>query len=304
MTTTKSYEILNSSWEDPTPEQPKKYPPILNLIQFLFGTFGRVFPKVAGKFAYNLFTRPMGRAKHKVSDEILETAQIFEFMYGRQILKGYEWGKGEKIILLVHGWESRGTGLRTFVPKLVHAGYRVVAFDGPAHGNSSGKQTNLPHFAGAVAAVIHHIGEVHGIIAHSFGGATTAFAMAHLDQKIAVEKLVFIAVPAKIKTVLNSAIQQLNVPPKAANAFFKIIEKKLNGVSFAETDIANIPKKVKAEDVLLVYDKTDAVVDFTSAEAIFETWDNANLLATEGHGHYRVMKNPDVVDRVCWFING
>lgn len=304
MITTKSHEILNSSWEDSTPEQPKTYPPILNLIQFLFGTLGRIFPKVAGKIAYNLFTRPIGRARHKVSDEILETAQIFEFMYGRQILKGYEWGRGDKTILLVHGWESRGTGLRTFVPKLVHAGYRVVAFDGPAHGNSTGKQTNLPHFAGAVAAAIHHIGEVHGIIAHSFGGATTAFAMAHLDQKIAVKKLVFIAVPAKLKTVLNSAIQQLNLPSKAANAFFKIIEEKLNGLSFAETDIANLSEKVKAEDVLLVYDKTDVVVKFSSAEAIFENWNNANLLATEGHGHYRMMKNPDVVDRVCWFVNG
>lgn len=304
MTTTKSYEILNSSWEDPTPEQPRQYPPILSLIQFLFGTLGRIFPKIAGKMAYYFFSRPITRARHKVSDEILETAQIFEFMYGRQILKGYEWGTGDKTILLVHGWESRGTGLRTFVPKLVKAGYRVVAFDGPAHGNSSGKQTNLPHFAGAVAAAIHHIGKVHGIIAHSFGGATTAFAMAHLDPDIAVEKLVLIAVPAKMKEVLNNAILQLNVPPNAANAFFKIIKKVLGNVPFAETDLENIPKKVKAEEVLLVYDKTDAVVNFTSAEAIFESWDNANLLVTEGHGHYRLMKNPDVIDRVCWFING
>lgn len=304
MIATKSYEILNSSWEDPTPEQPPKYPFILNFIQFLFGTLGRIFPKIAGRMAYKLFSTPISRAKHKSSDEILETAQIFEFMYGRDILKGYEWGSGDKTILLVHGWESRGTGLRTFVPKLLHAGYRVVAFDGPAHGDSGGKQTNLPHFAGAVAAAIHHIGDVYGIITHSFGGATTAFAMAHLDPFIQVEKLVFIAVPGKMKTVLNSAVNQLNVPPNAANEFYKIIEKKLKGVPFSETNIPNIGEKVKAKDVLLVYDKKDPIIKFDSAEAIFENWDNASLLATEGYGHYRVMKNPDVVDRVCWFVNG
>lgn len=304
MTTTKSYEILNTSWVDPTPEQPQSYPAILSLIQFLFGTIGRIFPKIAAKIAYKLFSTPRGRARHKASDEILETAHLFEFMYGRQILKGYEWGKGDKTILLVHGWESRGTGLRTFVPKLVHAGYRVVAFDGPAHGDSSGKQTNLPHFAGAVAAAIHHIGEVHGIIAHSFGGATTAFAMAHLDPNISIEKLVFIAVPSRLESVLRTAKKQLNLPPNAFNVFLKIIEKKLNGVPMKETNVAEIGQKVKVEDVLLIYDKSDPIIKFDNAEAIFNSWDNANLLATEGHGHYRIMKNPDVVDRVCWFVNG
>ncbi|MFT5908953.1 MAG: pimeloyl-ACP methyl ester carboxylesterase [Paraglaciecola sp.] len=304
MTTTKSYEILNTSWEDPTPEQPRKYPAILSVIQFLFGTIGRISPKTAGKVAYKLFSTPTSRARHKASDEILETAQLFEFMYGRQILKGYEWGKGDKTILLVHGWESRGTGLRTFVPKLVRAGYRVVAFDGPAHGNSSGKQTNLPHFAGAVAAAIHHLGEVYGIITHSFGGATTAFAMAHIDSNISVKKLVFIAVPSKLESVLRTATKQLNLPSNAANAFVDIIQKKLNGIPMAETDVAKIGQKVKAKDVLLVYDKTDPIIRFDNAEAIFNSWNNANLLATEGHGHYRIMKNPDVIDRVCWFVNG
>ena len=304
MITTKSYEILNTSWVDPTPEQPRSYPAILSVIQFLFGTIGRIFPKIAGRLAYKLFSTPRGRARHKASDEILETAHLFEFMYGRQILKGYEWGKGEKTILLVHGWESRGTGLRTFVPKLVHAGYRVVAFDGPAHGDSSGKQTNLPHFAGAVAAIIHHIGEVHGIITHSFGGATTAFAMAHLDPNIAVKKLVFIAVPSRLESVLSTATNQLNLSPNATNAFVDILKIKLNGIPISATNLAKISGKVKAEDVLLVYDKTDPIIKFDNAEAIFNGWNNANLLATEGHGHYRIMKNPDVVDRVCWFING
>jgi pimeloyl-ACP methyl ester carboxylesterase len=304
MITTKSYEILNSSWEDPMPEQPRKYPAILGLLQFLFGTIGRIFPKIAAKIAYKLFSTPRGRARHRISDEILETAHLFEFMYGRQILKGYEWGKGDKTILLVHGWESRGTGLRTFVPKLVHAGYRVVAFDGPAHGDSSGKQTNLPHFAGAVAAAIHHIGEVYGIITHSFGGATTAFAMAHLDADIAIKKLVFIAVPSKLESALELATKQLNLPPNAKRAFVRILEKKLNGVPMKATNLAEIGKKINVEDVLLVYDKSDPIIKFDNAEAIFESWDNANLLATEGYGHYRVMKNPDVVDRVSWFING
>lgn len=303
MTVSKTYEVLHSTWEDPTPRSTPQFSALLKLVQFSFGTLGRIFPRVSGRVAYKLFTTPRTRAKHKKSDAILETAQLFEFMYGRQILKGYQWGEGEKTVLLVHGWESRGTGLRSFVPKLVQAGFRVVAFDGPGHGNSGGKSTNLPHFAGAVTAAIHHVGDIYGIITHSFGGASAAYAMAHLDNKIAVEKIVFVAVPAKLETVLMKAMKTLNVPTKATKEFLKIIIGKLKGVPFSEADIPNIQHKVKVKEVLVVHDKKDPIVKFDSAEAIFNSWDNANLLVTEGYGHYRVMKNPDVVDRISWFMH-
>jgi len=303
MITTKTYELLQSTWQDPMPEKPRRYPTTIILVRFLFSTLGRIFPKMAGKIAYKFFSTPMKRAKHKTSDTILETARLFEFMYGKQILKGYEWGNGSKTILLVHGWESRGTGLRTFVPKLVKAGFRVIAFDGPAHGDSSGKSTNLRHFAGAVTAAIHHIGAIYGIITHSFGGVSTTYALAHLDSKIAVEKIVFVAVPAKMQTVLDGAMRTLNVPPKAVEEFYKVIIGKLENVPFSETNIPNIQQKVKVKDVLIVHDQTDPIVKFDNAEAIYKSWDNAILLATKGYGHYRVMKNPDVVDRVCWFIH-
>ena len=95
---------------------------VLKAAQFGFSTVGRIFPSKAAQIAYNLFTTPRIRARHKKSDKVLESARIFEFMYAKHILKGYEWGEGEKTILLVHGWESRGTAMRSFVPKLVSDG--------------------------------------------------------------------------------------------------------------------------------------------------------------------------------------
>jgi alpha-beta hydrolase superfamily lysophospholipase len=61
----------------------------------------------------------------------MEQAEVFEFMYKGKILKGYSWGTGKRNV--VHGWESRGTALRSFVPVLLEKGFRVVAFDAPAH---------------------------------------------------------------------------------------------------------------------------------------------------------------------------
>ncbi|NUO03188.1 MAG: alpha/beta hydrolase, partial [Saprospiraceae bacterium] len=162
-------------------ESARPQPPsaLLGLVRLGFGTAGRVFPDAAARVAYRLFSTPRVRAAHSISDELLESARLFEFMYGHQVLKGYEWGKGEQVVLLVHGWESRGTALRGFVPSLIEKGYRVVTFDGPAHGNSDGKRTNIIHFAGAIRAIIRHIGGVHSIITHSFGGASTVFALSN-----------------------------------------------------------------------------------------------------------------------------
>ena len=303
MTTTKQHEVLASNWIDPMPEKAKQYPPILLFIQFLFNTLGRIFPKAAGKIAYYFFTKPRTRAKHKQSDDILESAKIFEFMYGRSILKGYEWGNGDKTILLVHGWESRGTGLRTFVPALLNSGFRVVAFDGPAHGDSSGNRTTLPHFAGAVKAAIKQLGGVYGIITHSFGGASTAFALVHLDNSIRAKKLVFIGVPARLDRIIQKVINTLKLPPKAAQYFIDNVASKLGEVPSEEANIIAIGHKMNVEDILIIHDRKDAAVPFVSAEEMYKYLPNASLLETNGYGHYRLMKNPDLIDRVCWFIH-
>lgn len=300
---TQRIDYLESDYQDPSPEQPVAYPPILSAIRLLFSTLGYIFPRPMARLAYRFFSTPRHRARHRSSDELLESARIFEFMYGRQMLKGYEWGYGGRTVLLVHGWESRGTALRSFVPALLEMGYRIVAFDGPAHGNSDGKRTNLLHFSGAVRAIINQVGGVHAIITHSFGGASTAFALANLDNSIKVEKLVLIGVPNRMRLVLKDAMETLNVPPPTAKRFLKYIEQKIKfPISEADTSRAELQEQVR--EVLIVHDEEDAIVPISEAKAIFAAWPNARLLISKGYGHYRLMKNPDLVRYIANFIHG
>lgn len=299
--TKKKVEYLQTDHTDLTPDVLAKYPPILKLVQLAFNTVGRLFPQKAAKIAFELFSTPRIRAKHKTSDPILESARMFEFLYGKQILKGYEWGKGAQTILLVHGWESRGTALRTFVPALVSAGYRVMAFDGPAHGNSDGKTTNLIHFAGAVRAAIRQAGNVHGIITHSFGGASTVFALGHLEPSIPIEKLVLIAVPDSMHQVLDGVANTFKLPKNIKKIFFKLVEGRLKK-SVKEVDVSLAYNKLDIKETLVIHDLTDQVVLFQNAENIYKNWDNIILLVSEGYGHYRLMKNPDLITRVAAFM--
>ena len=272
------------------------------LVQAGFSSFGRIFPNTAAKLAFRFFSTPRHRARHKISDPILERARLFELLYGGQILKAYEWGRGEKTVLLVHGWESRGTALRSFVPPLVEMGYRVVAFDGPAHGNSGGKRTNLPHFGGAVRAVINHLGGVYGMICHSFGGASTVFALWNIDPRIQVEKLVLLAVPNRMSHVIASAAKSMNLPRVVTRKFKSIIEEKLN-LPIEAANLENAYGKIKVTDALIVHDKADPVVPFSGSRALFEAWDNASMIVTEGLGHYRLIKHPELVGSVTRFMH-
>lgn len=296
----KKIEYLQSEWKG-KPEEPPSYPPVLKVIRLLFGSLGYVFPRVAGRVAYRLFSTPRHRARHRASDPILESARLFEFLYGRQILKGYEWGSGARTILLVHGWESRGTALRSFVPALVERGFRVVAFDGPAHGNSGGRRTNLLHFGGAVRAVLNQVGGAYGIITHSFGGPSTVFALSNLDNQLKVEKLVLIGAPSRMDKVLYDAIDTLNLPGPAARQFFRFLEKKVK-FPVRHADVGAASGRFRVGQALIVHDPKDAIVPFSEAQATFNAWDNASLLVAEGYGHYRLMKNPDVIRKVAEFM--
>ena len=296
------YEIPAFQLETLPQKQRSEYPIYLLFVKWAFAIFGSIFPKTAAKLAFQIFTMPRIRAVHKRTDEVIESARLFEVLYGKIILKGYEWGRGDRTVLLVHGWESRGTALRSFVPGLVAAGFRVVAFDGPAHGNSGGKHTNLPDFAGAVRAVLNQIGSVHGIITHSFGGSTSVFALAHLDNSIEVEKLVLVAVPASTRKVVRDFAKLINLPKRAVQAMKDMIQQRLNGLHFHDTDLIESLEKAKVADVLVVHDKFDPSVNFESAEAIFEKFDHASLLVTQGQGHFYLMKHPEVIRRVINFV--
>ena len=102
-------------------------------------------------------------------------------------------------VLVVHGWEGRGSQLATFVPALRAAGFRVVAFDGPGHGQSRTQRSSAVHMALAIERIAQHTGPLAGVVAHSVGGAATVLAF-HLSRgALDVKRCVLVAPPVSAK---------------------------------------------------------------------------------------------------------
>ena len=273
----------------------------LKLVRFGFNTIGRIFPEKASQIAIKLFGTPRLRARHKVSDDLIDGAKKSSILVNKLNIKLYEWGAGDKTVLLVHGWESRGTALRTFVPNIIEAGFKVIAFDAPAHGDSDGKHATLLSFAEVISTIIKQSGNIHSIIAHSFGGPTSIYAIANMGIKQSIPKVVLVATPSKISVPVNQAIDILNLSPKTTVKFIQKLEDILQ-MPIAELTVANFAKKADIKEVLIIHDKKDKMVSINSAMAHFKAFKQSQLVTTEGLGHYLIMKDKKVIDLITRFI--
>jgi len=210
-------------------------------------------------------------------------------------LSATSWGAGPTV-LLVHGWEGRGAQLGAFVDPLVAAGYRVVALDGPAHGDSAGTSTTGPEFAGAIARVRERIGSLSAIVAHSFGGFTSLLAIAH---GVTTDRLVIIAAPSSVPEVLDDFVQLIHLPRRALPYMVDALEARVHG-PMESFEVASFAHTVKIP-VLIAHDTDDKEVAYEHGPRLAELL-GARLLTTHGQGHRRILFAPEVVSAIVEFI--
>lgn len=254
-------------------------------------------PNLAARLGLDLFTRPRRFERPAREENMLYTADPLRIPFGLGHLRGWSWGQGP-IVLLVHGWEGRGTQLGAFVSPLVAAGHRVVAFDGPAHGATDGVRSSLPRHADAVHAVRRAVGPVDAIVAHSFGGAASLYA---LRGGLDVATLALVAPPDPSKA-LERFGDFLGLP-KAMSARMEIRAAEVFGVPLATLGAERLASGHTGR-LLVVHDRRDRFVPYADGRAISAAWPGAQLLTTEGLGHHRVLRDRDVVRRVTAFVRG
>ena len=285
----------------PKKQAKAKTPILLKVIRVLFNTVGRVMPMLAARQALRLFGTPRTRYQGNNARKIRERAETFLVESEGQAIHGYLWNNQGPTVLLVHGWETGGLHLASFVEPLWALGFRIVALDGPAHGKSEGKSTNLPHYAAAIAAVIRKIGPVHHLIAHSFGGAASVYLASHQPEEFPFEKMVLINVPNKLERIIGDFARMVHLPASVELGMHRLIRKRF-GVDPRAMEISSLGKLMRVKEILLVHDLEDDVVPFYNALEVAHALDNACILECRNLGHNRILKNPQVTTRVAQFL--
>ena len=217
--------------------------------------------------------------------------------YGR--VAAWSWGSGP-VVYLVHGWGGRAEQLGAFVVPLVARGLRVIAMDGPGHGESSGRRTSGVEIGRALADVAAQHGPARGVIAHSLGAAAATFAV---REGLAVERLAFVGPPADPLTWVARFGRQLGLGAAVMAEMRRHSERRIQA---RWDDLPLVPLRglPNPPALLVVHDRDDREVRSADGAAVAAAWPGARLLETEGLGHRRVLRDPVVVGAVAAFLAG
>jgi pimeloyl-ACP methyl ester carboxylesterase len=286
-------------------------PRISTNVRFSFETLARrlalrasaaLSPDLAGAWAERLFLTPPKPRYPAASALDLVDARSRAFEHRGRSIATWEWGWREpqaSAVLLAHGWGGNAAQMRPLVYPLLSAGYRVVAFDQPAHGVSGGKVTGLPDFADVLARVAQRSGPVAALVAHSLGAAAAALALA---RGLQVPRAVLIGASLDVFGYSRRFARGYWIPDGVRMAMEAAIEERF-GQPWAELDMAKLAPRLAAQ-ALVVHDRDDRLVPWRKGEAFARQWPGARFLTTRGLGHSRILADDAVARAAADFIAG
>lgn len=262
-------------------------------------------PDAAAELAERIFDAPRRSPRPPRELEALSRARHFLIPNdgpipngdGAPPLAAWEWGEAGPRVLLVHGWEGRGAQLAPLGERLAALGFRAVAFDAPAHGDTPGTSCTFFDVAEAIHAAARALGSLHAIVAHSMGGSATVWAVR--GHRLA-ERYAMIAPPADLRDFSRGFARLMELSDDVHVRMERRIEER-HSVCL---DDAVVERSVAGQDapLLVVHDLGDREVPFEDGRRLAEAWPGAALLRTEGLGHRRILRDPEVLRAVERFV--
>lgn len=262
----------------------------INLMSYLY-------PRYAFHLAYRLFSSPRkGKIKSNKVPKTLQHAESILHPLDTHFIQTYIWKGNEEVILLIHGWESNASRWKKLLKQLLKTGKTIIAIDGPAHGQSSGREFNVPLYA----AFIHKIASIYApkvLIGHSVGGNAIAYYQKYYPHEI--DRFVLLGAPSDFKIILENYVALLGLNRKVYH-FLKSNTQKRFSISIEEFSAAQFVAQLNKEG-LIVHDKEDRVVLWEESQKISASWPKAEFITTRGLGHS--LHDPNLYQTIIAFID-
>ena len=265
----------------------------------------RLSPDVAGRLALPLFrvvkpvlpVRPGDRAVHDEAQRGAITVR------GREVVT-YSWGHGPETVLVVHGWRGRASQFGPIVRELRAEGFRVVALDAPANGDSAGRRTDIRDYLAGIEEMQQRHGMFRLIVGHSFGALA---AMTAVREGTATGGVVAIAGMGDARSLIDSFSARLGLSHDAADALAREFARRVVpdlDDPFGRVDSVTNPLP-DGIPLLLVHDRGDREVAVTESLRLHEAHgDRSRLVLTDGAGHARILGADPALDAVTAFALG
>jgi pimeloyl-ACP methyl ester carboxylesterase len=272
---------------------------ITGMLRLGFSLGRRVSPHTASRAAVWLFTKPYRSPILPKEEALLAKARCYDLDHKNGKLAVMEWGEGP-VILCVHGWSSRGLRFSSLIEVLADAGYRLVAFDAPAHGRSSGSHIDLMDYVDSLMQVSGKVGPLHGIVAHSFGATATLLA---LEKGLTTEKVVFFSALNGLRGPLDYLAEKLQMSAEVLQKVKGVFETKFNR-SIESLEAVRIVPQLTTPPLLVFHDRDDPLLPYHNALDLTGVWNNSQLVGTLGTNHHSILDDPGVIGATVSFFRG
>ncbi|WP_432947252.1 alpha/beta fold hydrolase [Kribbella sp. CA-253562] len=281
------------------------------IVRFYAGVFPlleRVAPPVGAKLLDQLWFRlPTVPEKVRRPRVELPAATPFELPFEGGLIRGQVYGDAGPLVYLVHGWGGWGLQLAAFVPPLVEAGFRVVAYDAPSHGDSApglqGKgRSTMPEIADAFQAVVADRGPAYGVIAHSLGAAAVTHALLHFAEP---ERVVFVAAATDFAVTLDAFQAAFGFGPRVRAGFLRRFARRFGPMESYEgvRAVTDLAARRALPPLLAIHDRDDRETEADGSIRVTKVWPGATVELTEGLGHRRILRDPAVIELALGFLS-
>jgi hypothetical protein len=156
-----------------------------------------------------------------------------------------------------------------------------------------------------VSELIRQSGKIYGIITHSFGGSITARALLDCPRTTNLQKCIFISPDPGGKELILKYFEYLHIPQQVIQKAFQLIESQIN-MSIEDTSLNNCISQYQEPNkplILAIHDRDDKEIPFYLIESLFEKNYDSELFITEGLGHYNILRDENVINKILDFMN-
>ncbi|MDB5872358.1 MAG: hypothetical protein JWQ07_1800, partial [Ramlibacter sp.] len=276
--------------------------PALRLSRWTLAAAQRVWPSLAVRVAFRLFGTPLPPRwlQRRKPWDAGWRVERWPFEDASLTVYAQPAAPHGPVVLLLHGWGGHAGQMLALAQALAGQGLRPVLVEMPAHGRSGGSVSNLPQFARAidyVAARLQQEGHtLRAIVAHSLGANAAAYAA---SRGLSVERLVLLAPPASPREYTRLFAHAFGLSETTRAAMQKRIEAR-EGVLMPQFEPAAVGPRIRVP-TLVVHDREDSINSFADGVAYAHAIRGAQLVATQGLGHRKMLRDAEVVGKVAIF---
>lgn len=267
-------------------------------IRKLYAALARGSIKLSSRLATQRFLSSRGWLERPQKPALPLGARSMSLPDGSPIRQAYIWGRSGPQVVLVHGWGVDSRSMYGFVKPLTAAGFRVIAFDAPAHGINPGHGTTMTAYVAGIRAVLDAAGEVWAVIGHSLGGLASVAAI-NGEVKHPPARLVLLAAPCTLSGALASFANFWQLDSAVQRGIHRELLIR-NGVPIEHWDMRSLVRP-EAIDTLVVHDHGDTFVPVQEAAKI-EAALGARVELTRELGHSRIISDRRILALTTEFL--